>query len=265
MPVRIEKVPEELKCFLPESNTDTVVIGRNAYELAPLTASVAEQVSAELIEIAATVFQDVASLFDGTSTPKNMREVLSLADVLKSGLTGLIKGQRIQRIVAVALDLSLEQVQKEATVKQLYHALGCIWKQNLDFAVSVPEDSRKNFDSLLVSVGLKSRDDAVYQWADLAIRVLSSPQAGSPQERIVMALQSAIEMKLVSNSEANHILSSGCMRTSPEPSASPESTSTVPAVSPVPSLEPLAHEGSLTSANAPSAPVTASPNGSSPG
>ena len=56
-----------------------------------------------------------------------------------------------------------------------------IWKLNFSEEL-LPQDSRKNFDSLLVSLGVKEQNDPAYQWADYAlVQLLLCQQGFEPQ------------------------------------------------------------------------------------
>lgn len=222
MPVRVEKVPDELRAFLPEESVEKVVVGNDCYEMAPLPAAKAEQVATEIIEIIASVFNDLSTALEAPVA--NVKEAVNLTMMVKRGLLAAVKDQRVQRIAAVALDLPLEDIQQRATIRQLHHIIGCIWKQNVD-PDRLPEVSRKNMESLLAATGLRRQTDRVYQWADFALRTLSNPHAGLPEERIVTVLRLATENGLLDPAETERMLKQVITPSSPASTDSPASTS----------------------------------------
>jgi len=208
MPVKKHEVPDALKALLPEDHVELVVVGSTCYELAPLTAGKAEVVLKELVEVIIRSFSELTKITDlPEGNTKNIQDVAELTKALKKGLEATIAEGRIIRIVATALDLTEDIIRAEATIKQLHHIVGMLWKQNFDMG-NVAEDSRKNFDGLLVALSLKNRDDIVYQWADYALRVLPNPMAGSLTERIDLVLHLAADLTMIEKTEVEKYIQS---------------------------------------------------------
>ena len=228
MPVKRNEIPENLKVLMPEEHIELVLIGKTCYELAPLTAGKAEIVIKELVEVIIRSFSELLKVGEQPEgRAKNMENIVELTSALKKGLEAVVAEGRVIRIIATALDLEEDIVRKEATIKQLHHITGLLWKQNFDMA-DVPEDARKNFDGLLVALSLKNRDDIVYQWADFALRMLVNPQVGSLKERIVSVMQFAADVDMIEKKEVEKFIhSKDSTPTSPATPASPENISTV--------------------------------------
>lgn len=217
--VEKSKLSPELMALMPESEKELVVVGDTVYEIVPLAAGQVEHAAQEILNIIRELFGEIT----GAATRKD--EVLNyamMADALQRGIGKAIDSGAVVRLLATALDLDEKEVRARITVKQIYHVAGVLWKQNFDMS-SLAEGSRKNFESLLGAFGLKTKTpDIVYQWAEYTLRVLSSPQAGSHEERIKEVIRVAESLGLggrESTTEDASATSQGTM-------ASPVSTST---------------------------------------
>lgn len=228
MPVKINEIPEELKVLMPEGHIEKVLIGKTCYELAPLTAGQAEIVIKELVEVIIRSFSELLKVAEQPEgKEKSINDVVELTSALKKGLEAVVAEGRVIKIIAIALELDEDIIRKEATIKQLHHIVGILWKQNFDMT-DVGETSRKNFDSLLVALSLKNKDDIVYQWADYTLRMLINPQVGSLTERIVLVMQFAADAGMIEKAAVEKFIhSKESMLTSPSIPASQENTSAV--------------------------------------
>lgn len=232
MPKKLTEVPEELAYLLRDQVKDPVVIGNDVYEMVPLSAAQAEVISKEVAELISTIAEDIIRSVKRTQTGQGVspQESVDALHGVKSGLEKIVSGGKIIKIVAMALDLDEEIVRSSATIMQLHHLAGILWKQNFDFS-SAPEVSVKNFSRLLEALGFGSMDKRVFQWAENAIIVLSDFQHGSPDERIDCVLQAAFDLDLL-NQPADKLRAKAIQRnastvTSPSTSDSPANTSTV--------------------------------------
>lgn len=263
MPIRT-KVPESLRALLPEEAKDTIIIGSEAYEIVPLPAAKAELMMEEFIEIITVIFGDIMVVMEGGEHAASIPDLTKMGEFLKKGFSTLLDGKRVQKLVSIAADIPFDTVCEQATVHQLYHALGIIWKQNLT-TEEMPDDSRKNFECLLVQLGLRDRDDPVYQWADAALRVLTNSLAGSCEERIAAVVRDAIALNILKPGEERELLSKGFMPSSPAPTDSPASTSTESGGYSVPSPANPVPKDTGSPAATPAATVGDMPSGDSTG
>lgn len=213
------QLPPELRALLPDTELADVMIGTEVYVLAPLPAGRVEQMATELLNLTADVFGEINSRASGNE----VLNYAALADALQKGISKAIASGTAFKIVSVALDLPEETVRNDATIKQLYHIAGLLWSQNFDMS-TLADTSRKNVSGLLVTLGVqKGAGDTVYQWAEYAIRTLSSQNAGSPQERIALVMKMAQSMELIES----HSPTGSASPLSPTGSGSTENTSPV--------------------------------------
>lgn len=158
------KIPDDLRILLPEAAAEAVVIGDQVYSLTPLTEGQAEMLSIELAEIVDKVFtSDMICTECGTRYPSALGKTDTcrqegcsgaLKSAQESPVRVIMEGGRVARLVEKILDVPASVVQKKATIPQLMHFAGVLWKQNFS-EYALPEQSRKNFEGLLGWMGLK--------------------------------------------------------------------------------------------------------------
>jgi len=197
MPKKAESVPENLKYLLPDTVSDTVIVGDTPYVLVPLTAGQAEAVSKEVSEILHAVTKDIIQVVqDAKREDKKLEDMTGMMESLKKGINTVIESGKIISIVAIALDLEEDFIRKNVTVKQLHHFAGAFWKQNFDFS-DVPEHVAKNFNGLLEVAGFTNQNTQVFRWAEATLVLLQDSDSGSPERRIDIVLQIAYDLGLL--------------------------------------------------------------------
>jgi hypothetical protein len=159
-------IPDDLRILLPEVSAEVVVIGDQAYRLRPLTEGQAELLSVELSEIVDRVFTtDMLCPVCGARYPSALGKMDAcpklecagavLRSAQESPIKAVMESGRVARLVEKILDIPASIVQKKATLPQLMHFAGVLWKQNFSRS-ALPEESRKNFEGLLSWMGLRT-------------------------------------------------------------------------------------------------------------
>jgi len=267
MPKKLQGAPDALKHLLPNEAEEPVVVGTQAYSMAPLTSAQAEKVAADISTMASIAATEILEVVENIKSQgeQNLQSSSIFILAMKKGVTELIQCGCIQNIVKVALDLTDEEI-AAVTIKQLHHIFAVLWGQNFDFS-QAPESTSKNFARLLETVGFGRKDNDLYQWADVTLKLLLDTQIGSPEERIDLVLHQAMMCGLLEEPPEDIrkriIRENASTRTSQSTSGSPESTSTENDSSSAPSPETDVEEGTTQSASEQPATVTDTPNGES--
>lgn len=154
------EIPSELAVLNPETQKKIVPIGNKAYNLYPLAEGMCEKLSIEIQEILRTIFTQDCQCADCKKIYKDSLGKLekcecggSLASLQKTPASVLLGG-KVPKILAEVLGLPEKYIQENATLAQLKHLAAVLWSQNFDDEVTMPEDSKKNFQRFLEWTGI---------------------------------------------------------------------------------------------------------------
>lgn len=132
---KLDRVSDDLEILVAENNGEEIVIGNQALLLMPLTVEELEVVTAELAKIAEFMVDDNG-------------EVVSVSTLIQRIVTSGV----IQDLLAKLIEPLPKSTVKHATIPQLKHILGILWRQNLSDS-AIGESARKNFREMLEWAG----------------------------------------------------------------------------------------------------------------
>ena len=133
---KLDKVPNDLKILVAESNGETIVIGNQALLLMPLTVEELESVTTELTKMAEMMFGDDGAPLSISAT---------IQKILSSGAIKTLLGKIIEPLPKSTIN--------NVTIPQLKQIIGVLWRQNLSNQ-AIGESVRKNFNEMLDWMGI---------------------------------------------------------------------------------------------------------------
>lgn len=203
MPVKILDIPAELRPLLAEYDTRVVVVGNTGYQMIAL----AEHQVVRFCQIINSIFGEILNIF----SEEESQEVAFGRIVNKFIETG-----KIPQIVAVILDLDVEEVKQKLTISQAMYILSEAYDQNINLD-RLPEGVRKNLGKL---TKLFKKDELSQHptFQDFTIETLMLlEQEQNPSEAVRKIKEAARRHMIVETSTSS----------SPTSADSPESISTV--------------------------------------
>jgi hypothetical protein len=169
--------PDELRILNPEEQKAVVAIGIKAYELYPMTEGQAECLSLVLTEIFSEIYTlDMecmvchhihegvygslttctipASGYDG-KVQKGRGAMCGgrLRSLQKPMTEALLSHDRIARILSDIIGLDITFIKEHATIPQMKHLVGVLWKQNFSDEI-LPAETQENFHHMVGWLGL---------------------------------------------------------------------------------------------------------------
>lgn len=157
-------IPKELEILNPESQKRPIVVGRDAYLLYPLTEGQAERVSQLISGIITDIVRQDAecpachNVYEGAlgkkvfcSKCKGKQRLVSLQ---KTPYEALTYEDRIPKLLEELIGISASTAKESLTIPQFKHIAAVLYGQNFKDDGAIPEESRKNFQSLLEWLGL---------------------------------------------------------------------------------------------------------------
>jgi hypothetical protein len=157
-------IPKELEILNPEWQKKPIMLGKKVLDLYPLTEGQAEKLSRTIGDIlydlyntdyicpvCNRVYKDAGGSQSVCSNKKC--EGALLESLQKNAIDAILGKHRIRSILCEILGITEAEVRR-GTIPQLRYIAGILFVQNFDDALTLPEGSAKNFQRLLVWMGM---------------------------------------------------------------------------------------------------------------
>lgn len=188
--VDLMDIPKELEVLNPEWQARPILIGKKVHTLYPLTEGQAEKLSKTISKIiydiytmdmqcpkCGTLYRDAMGKQDICIREKCNNE--PLIELQQEAISAILGKGRLKSILAELFNIPEVDIAR-STIPQLKYIAGLLYKQNFS-EESLPKDSEKNFQGLLLwmGIGTASRD-----LAPLEPSTNTSPESTDSPENI---------------------------------------------------------------------------------